>query len=94
MKAVMVTTEQRGVFFGYVGPKAKTDGKTITLKNARMCVFWSTAMRGVLGLASMGPDKACRIGPSIPSIILQNVTSVCEVSKGAVEKWEAAPWTI
>ena len=94
MKAVMVTTEQRGVFFGYAEDGQDMTGKTVEIKGARMCVFWSQAMRGVLGLASMGPDKDCRIGPSITSIVLQNVTAVCAVTEEATKKWEAAPWAI
>lgn len=48
-RAVLVTTEHRGVFFGYA---TETDGETITLKNARNCVYWSSDVKGFLGLAS------------------------------------------
>ena len=35
-RAVLVTTEHRGVFFGYA---TETDGATITLRNARNCIY-------------------------------------------------------
>jgi hypothetical protein len=87
-RAVLVTTAHRGVFFGYA---TETDGETVALKRARLCIYWSTDVRGFMGLASNGPTKACRIGPAA-DITLRNITAVVEVAPAAVEKWEAAPW--
>ena len=89
MKPVLVTTAHRGVFFGYA---ADTTGETIQLVNARMCVYWSADMKGVLGLASVGPSATCRISPPI-SGELRAVTAVFEVTPEAVTKWEKAPWS-
>jgi hypothetical protein len=89
--AVVVTTEYRGVFFGYVNG-APTDAKTIRIERARMCVYWSANMKGVLGLAAKGPTEECRIGPAVPAITLLDVTSVMEVSEDAVKAWEKNPW--
>lgn len=86
---LVVTTEHRGVFFGYGQP---TDGKVIRLENARMCVSWSADVKGVVGLAAVGPSKSCRIGPAAPAITLQAVTSVMEVSPEAEAKWNQQPW--
>ncbi len=36
-RPVLVTTEYRGVFFGYA---ADTKGDTIILKRARNCIYW------------------------------------------------------
>ena len=88
-RAVIVTTAHRGVFFGYA---TDTDGDTIALKRARLCVYWSADVKGFLGLASGGPTKSCRIGPAA-DITLRNITGVVEVSAGAVKAWEAAPWS-
>jgi hypothetical protein len=88
-KAVVVTTEHRGVFFGYA---SDIDGEQIKLRAARLCVYWSPAMRGFMGLASAGPDKDCKIGPPVESITLRAITSVVECSPAAIEKWEAGPW--
>ena len=90
-KALVVTTEHRGVFFGYGNPALATD-KTITINQARMCVHWSESIKGVLGLAATGPDSNCRITPSVPSISLAGVTSIMKCSEAATKAWEAGPW--
>lgn len=87
-RAVIVTTSHRGVFFGYA---TKTDGETIALKRARLCLYWSADVKGFMGLASGGPTSACRIGPAA-DIHLRNITAVLEVTPEAIAKWEAAPW--
>jgi hypothetical protein len=87
-RAVVVTTEHRGVFFGYA---TATDGAQISLRAARLCVYWSTDMHGFMGLASHGPSKSCKIGPAV-DITLRKITSVIEATPEAVAKWESAPW--
>ena len=87
-RPVLVTTAHRGVFFGYA---EKTDGSTIRLRAARLCVYWTSDLRGFMGLASAGPTNGCKIGPAA-DIELRDVTSVSEVSPEAVAKWEKAPW--
>ena len=86
---LVVTTEHRGVFFGYGLP---TEAKIIRLERARMCVYWSADVKSVVGLAATGPTKGCRIGPEAPAITLQGVTSIMEVSEEAEKKWKAEPW--
>ncbi len=90
--AVLVTTVHRGVFFGYTADKVKN--KTLKIKNARNCIYWSTDMKGFLGLAATGPSSSCKVGPKVPSLTLTDVTSVSEVSPEAVEKWEKSPWAL
>lgn len=87
---ILVTTAHKGVFFGYGAP---TNEKTIRIERAQMCVHWSADVKGITGLAANGPTKGCRIGPAAPAIILQDVTSVMEVSAEAAKKWEGAPWS-
>lgn len=87
-RAVLVTTAHKGVFFGYA---TKTDGATIKLRAARNCVYWSSAVKGFLGLASTGPDSSCKIGPAA-DIELRDITCVAEVSDVAAKAWETAPW--
>jgi hypothetical protein len=86
---LVVTTEHKGVFFGYGIP---TDKKTIRLTDARMCVYWSTDVKGVVGLAAKGPTQGCKVGPAAPGITLQSVTSIMEVSPEAEAKWKEEPW--
>ncbi len=88
-RAVIVTTEHRGVFFGYA---TETDGDQIELKRSRLCVHWSAAMQGFMGLASIGPDKDCRIGPPA-DITLRKITSVIEVTPAAADRWESSKWS-
>lgn len=88
-RAVVVTTAHRGVFFGYA---EDTDGDTIALERARLCLYWSSDVKGFMGLASSGPSSNCRIGPAA-DIELRNITSVVECTPQAVERWEAAPWS-
>jgi hypothetical protein len=87
--SLMVTTAHKGVFFGYGTP---THEPTIELSQARMCVYWSSDMKGVMGLAVQGPSSSCKIGPAVPKIILRDVTAVIEVSDQARAKWESQPW--
>lgn len=89
-KPLLVTTAHRGVFFGY---GQATEEKIIRLERARMAVYWSADVKGVIGLAQIGPTARCRIGPPAPKIILQDVTAVMEVSEAAAKAWESEPWS-
>ena len=88
-RTVIVTTAHRGVFFGYA---TKTNGKTIKLARARLCVYWSADCKGFMGLAANGPTKSCKIGPAA-DIELRNITAVLEVGADAAKAWELAPWS-
>jgi len=88
-QALIVTTAHRGVFFGY---GTLTSESTITIEDARMCVYWSSELKGVCGLASSGPNKNCKIGPAVPRMTLRDVTAVMECSVEAVANWEKEPW--
>lgn len=89
--AVVVTTEHRGVFFGYVDPKSVKED-IIEMRAARNCVYWSSDIRGFMGLASTGPSNSCKIGPAA-DIELRKITSVMKCTPAATEAWEKAPWT-
>lgn len=89
-RPVVVTTGYRGVFFGYA---TDTQGDTIFLRAARLCVYWSPDMKGFMGLAAFGPNENCRIGPPA-DITVRNVSAVVEVSPRAAENWEKAPWKV
>ena len=85
----LVVTTARGVFFGW---GQKTNDKIITLKKGRMCISWTADMRGVTGLAVLGPSMSCKIGLEVPELIIQDVTLVLECTPEAIERWQAAPW--
>ena len=87
-RPVLVTTEFRGVFFGYADD---TTGDIIKLKRARNIPYWDVSTKGFLGLAEKGPGKQCRVGPAA-DIELRKITCVAECTPAATEAWEAAPW--
>ncbi len=91
-KAVVVTTARHGVFFGYVPTGANLEVDRITLKNCRMCVYWSADVKGVMGLAATGPSSSCRITPAAPSFSINEVTGVMVCTPQAAAAWEDAPW--
>lgn len=86
-KAVLITTEKRGVFFGYT---TDTSGDTINLRAARNCIQWR-GLRGFLALASQGPTDQCRVGPAA-DLEVRGITSVAACTPEAVAAWESAPW--
>lgn len=85
-RPVIVTTECRGVFFGYA---EDTSGDTIILRNARNAIYWSSKTGGFLGLASDGPGEGSRIGATVSEIELRKITSVSEMTEAAVAAWRA-----
>jgi hypothetical protein len=87
-RAVLVTTQHRGVFFGYA---TKTDGAIIKLRAARNCLYWAREVKGFMGLANTGPIGGSRVGPPVDSE-LRDITSVTAVLPEAVKVWESAPW--
>lgn len=90
LKPVLVTTEFRGVFFGYL--KEQKGCEELTLTNARNCIYWSSSCGGFLGLASKGPDSGCKIGLKVDEITLYKITSTTPVSEDAAKAWEEAKW--
>ena len=88
-QAVLVTTEFRGVFFGYIKDDKKLPAE-VTLNGVKNCIYWASSVGGFLGLASNGPNKDCKIGKRVSEITLYKVTSVTPVEDSAVEAWEKA----
>jgi len=86
-RPVLVTTDKRGVFFGYADD---TSGDPIVLRNARNCIYWHKSIGGFAGLAVTGPNDQCRIGVKVSEIELRGICSVSKVSSVAVEAWEKA----
>lgn len=87
MKAVLITTEYRGVFFGWTEDYR---GETVTLKNCRNCIYWPATQGGFLGLAAYGPKEGSRIGAPAIEFEARRVTSVALLSPEAIEAWEKA----
>jgi len=84
IRPVIVTTEYKGVFYGYAND---TSGDVIHLKNCRMAIYWGTT-KGLFELASVGPNRSSKI--SLPADIeVRKVTAVLEVTPEAAAKWDA-----
>lgn len=90
---VLITTDstKRGVFMGFINPE-DSDKETLEAEELRMAVYWSTDVKGVLGLASTGPSKNCRISAAAPKAVLKGVTAVVEISEEALKAWRKEPW--
>lgn len=91
--AVLITTDstKRGVFSGFIDP-ADADRETLVVEELRMCVFWSTDVCGVIGLAATGPTKKCRITKAAKRATLRGVTATVELSEEALKNWRKEPW--
>ena len=91
--AVLITTDstKRGVFMGFIDP-ADADKETLTAEEVRMAVYWSTDVRGVVGLASKGPTKSCKISGAAKRAVLKGVTATLEISDEALKAWRKEPW--
>lgn len=86
-KAVIITTQHRGVFFGYVSEKADMTKKIITdVKGARMAIYWGTT-KGLMELAQTGPTSKSKISSPADIPCLQDVTAVFSVTAEAEQKW-------
>lgn len=90
---VVVTTAHRGVFGGYLNGAQDRGAKTVELHDCQMCVYWSSDVQGVLGLASSGPSKSCKVTPAVPKMTLQDVTSVMDATDAAEKAWAGRPWS-
>jgi hypothetical protein len=87
-KPVLVTTEFRGVFFGYIKEDKKSPGQ-LTLTDAKNCIYWSADVGGFLGLASNGPSSQCKIGAKVSEVTVYKITSISLVSEEAEKKWNS-----
>jgi len=90
-RPVVVTTEYRGVFFGYVKSHDEAT-RAVVLTNARNCLSWTEEVKGFLGLAVTGPCQGCRVGPAAPTLRLDGVTSIADCTPEATKAWETPRW--
>lgn len=91
---VVVTTDKdkRGVFGGYL-ESYDPETHIAILSDAHMAVYWSQATKGVLGLASIGPQNGSKISPPVPTIEINGVTAVMDCTKEAMIQWQKAIWS-
>lgn len=86
MKAVLITTKHRGVFFGYVDTATDLSQRTLAVKDARMAIRFGTT-GGLMQLAETGPTDESRIGSKADIPVLHDVTAIFTVTEQAEQKW-------
>jgi len=90
---VVVTTKHRGVFFGELIERNRTEhGTEVVLADARVCIYWTQETCGFVGLAATGPLDGCRISRAAPRLEVLDVTSILTCSEEAIAVWEASKW--
>ena len=87
---VVVTTKHRGVFFGTLESRDETE---VVLADVRVCVYWSKATKGFVGLAVTGPMQGSRVSLAAPRMDVLDVTSVLYCSASAIAQWESVQWS-
>lgn len=86
MKAIIVTTAHRGVFFGFVADDQDLNAKTMALQDARCAIYWGTT-GGVGQLAATGPTEKSRIGTPADICAIHDITAVLACTDVAVAAW-------
>lgn len=82
LRPVIVTTEYRGVFFGYA---SDTKGDVIELNDARMIIYWGTT-RGIPQLCETGTTSSTKLSAKA-DVEVRKVTAVFEVSEQAEKSY-------
>lgn len=88
MKAVLVTTQHRGVFAGLIDDDQDLTAKQMPLKEARMAIYWGTT-RGLMELCETGPTEKSRISAPADIPMLHDITAVFAITDKAWERWTA-----
>ena len=91
MKPVVVCTDKRGVIFGYAKKDSPNKRGQITLRKARMCLYWPSSVGGVFGLGDIGPNCGTRVSAKLSKVRLEGVTAIFDVSSRAEKAWKSAP---
>ena len=89
LKPILVCTQHRGVFAGLVPEDTDMSQRTLSLKDARMFIYWGTT-RGVMELAETGPTSKSRVSAKADIPVLHDVTAVFAMTNEAWERTSAA----
>ena len=84
-------TNGRAVIIGEVGTDP-VPGEPVTLRNARMVLYWSAECGGLFGLAAKGPKTNTRITHAVPQTtetVWQEWTEVTPEAVEAISGWPA-----
>lgn len=86
---VLITTEWRGVFAGYLESQDDVLRK-VTLSRARCAIDWMTK-NGFIELAQVGPNSQSKIGAEAPEATFYGVTSIVKCTTEAEQAWLSHP---
>lgn len=89
LKPILVCTQHRGVFAGLVPQDTDLTQRTLSLKDARMAIYFGTT-KGVMELAETGPTSKSRISAKADIPVLHDITSIFEITPEAWNKWVSA----
>jgi hypothetical protein len=79
----------RAVVFGRVEAMPEAGGP-VTLREARMVIYWSSECGGLLGLAAHGPKTSTRITAPVPVVIetsWQECVACTPEGASAIDAW-------
>ena len=90
---VLLTTDstKRGVFSCIVNEQDRAN-ENIEAEDIRMVVSWSADVKGIIGLASTGPSKHCKISPAVKKGLIKGVVGFFELTDDAYKNFEKEPW--
>ena len=80
----------RAVIIGDVD-EAPVPGQPVTLRDARMVLYWSAQTGGLFGLAARGPREGCRITAAVSETTATVWQEWLTVSDDAAEGLDAWP---
>lgn len=85
---ILCTDEnKKGVFYGKLKEYNREKDYAV-LEKARMIVYWSRAVKGVLGLAVEGVKDGCRVSSPVREIDLNGISTIMKASKEAQKSFE------
>lgn len=90
LKAILITTAHKGVWYAEVPADYDLTARTFTdLRNARCAIYWGTT-GGVQEFAVKGPNAKSRIGIACDIDVLHDITAVWPISDAARKAWVTA----
>ena len=89
MRHVLVTTQHRGVFAGFIADDQDMNARSMPLKDAKMAIYWGTT-RGVMELCKEGPNGRSKISLPADIPVLHDITAIFDISPEASRNWQAA----
>jgi hypothetical protein len=88
MTPVLITTTNRGVYFGHL--VENNAPASVTLERARVCASWDCDEEGYLVMAVRGPRGVAQVSPACERLTVYGVATIAECSPEATEEWDAA----